>query len=229
MKLFENHNIVTLDGPSGVGKSTISKEVAARLGYAYLDTGAMYRAVGVCVQRKGVDPESEEAVADEISNITLEFLPAASAGEDVGVLFNGENISDKLRTPEISMAASRISTLSSVRKKLTEMQRNIGARGKIVAEGRDMGTVVFPDAAFKFYLDADPKERARRRVTQLRAKGAEANEEETLNMILQRDKGDRERILAPLTQAKDALLIDTTRLSIEQVTQRILETVLKRL
>ncbi len=223
--MFEKLHIVTIDGPSGVGKSTISRKIADRLGYTYLDTGAMYRAVGLHVKLKGADPTSERAVADGIRDLKIELLPASDENGDVGVILNGEDVSGEIRTPEMSMAASKISALSVVRVKLTEMQREIGSQGRIVAEGRDTGTVVFPQAAFKFYLDAAPEERARRRVLQLRASGGEVDEKEILEMIIKRDRDDSERTIAPLKKADDALLIDTTRLNIDEVSDRILAAV----
>ncbi len=223
--MLEKQHIVTIDGPSGVGKSTISRKIADQLGYTYLDTGAMYRAVGLHVKLKGVDPTSERAVADGISNLKIELLSASGESGDVGVILNGKDVSGEIRTPEMSMAASKISALYVVREKLTEMQQEIGSQGKIVAEGRDTGTVVFPQAAYKFYLDAAPEERARRRVDQLRASGAEVDEKEILAMILKRDRDDSERTIAPLKKADDAQLIDTTRLNIDEVSKRILTAV----
>ncbi len=228
MSMFDNQRIVTIDGPSGVGKSTISREIAAKLGYTYLDTGAMYRAVGLHVKLKQIDLDNEDAVADGITDLTLELLPAPHIDGDVGVLLNGKDVSDAIRTPEMSMVASKVSAWAAVREKLTEMQRSIGLQGRIVAEGRDTGTVVFPDAAFKFYLDAAPEERARRRVTQLRANGTEVDEKAILEMIIKRDRDDSERALAPLAKAEDAELIDTSSLSIQEVSRKILEAILRK-
>ncbi len=227
--MFDKQLIVTIDGPSGVGKSTISRKVAGELGYTYLDTGAMYRAVGLHVKLKRADLTSEGEVAEAMSDISIELLPASEERGDVGVILNGRDVSDEIRTPEMSMVASKVSALSVVRQKLTEMQRKIGSKGRIVAEGRDTGTVVFPEAAFKFYLDAQPEERARRRVVQLQSGGSQADEKEILALILKRDKDDSERSLAPLKKADDALLIDTTSLNIKKVGGRILEVVFKKL
>lgn len=220
--MASKRSIITIDGPSGVGKSTVSRRVASALGFTYLDTGAMYRGVGLYFHRRGISPEDEKTISPLLCDIDLKLLPAVNADDDVGVLLNGEDVSGFIRSPEMSMVASSISALSSVRGLLTEMQRRIAASGEIVAEGRDMGTVVFPDAAYKFFLDAVPEERCRRRVEQLRQKGVEANREEILDMILQRDKNDSERVVAPLKKADDARLINTTALSVDQVCDQIL-------
>lgn len=215
--------IVTLDGPSGVGKSTISRKIAAILGYSYLDTGAMYRAVGLHLQLKGVDIENSETVAANLAGISIHLLPAEKDDNDTGVLLNGKNVSKDIRTSEISMVASKVSSYPAVREKLTQMQREIGLRGKIVAEGRDVGTVVFPDAAYKFFLEADVEERALRRVGQMRLEGSNVTKESILEMINKRDRDDSERTTAPLKKAEDALLIDTTNMTIDQVCEEILQ------
>ena len=224
--MHKKKEIITLDGPSGVGKSTISRRIAAALGYTYLDTGAMYRAVGLHLEQMGVDIGDMNAVAANLDTLTIRLLPARSELGDTGVILNGVDISDRIRTPEMSMLASRVSAIPAVRTKLTEMQREIGAQERIVAEGRDVGTVVFPDAAYKFFLDADIQERARRRVRQLRLHGSHVDEKEILEMIRQRDKDDSERSVAPLRKAEDALLIDTTDGTIEEICAEILKKVL---
>ncbi len=216
-------NLVTIDGPSGVGKSTVSRRLAARLGYAYLDTGAMYRAVALKCKQQGVDIKSDGEVAPVLSSLNVQLLPAPFEGEDVEVLLDGVNISALIRTPELSMLASAVSALRSVRAKLTEMQREIGGGGNIVAEGRDMGTVVFPSASWKFYLDASPEERARRRIGQLKTKGEEVDEQEILAQIIQRDQDDQNRTIAPLKTAKDALIIDSTSESADMVIEKMLD------
>lgn len=223
--MSHKQNIVTIDGPSGVGKSTISRKVAAALGFTYLDTGAMYRGVALHLQRRGIDLGDEAAVAAALESLVLELVPAVDENGDVGVIVCGEEVSREIRTPRMSMAASAVSRLGVVRAKLTVMQQEIGSRGMIVAEGRDTGTVVFPQAAHKFFLDAEPKERVRRRVRQLREKGEEADEREILALTAERDKNDSERSLAPLKRAEDALAIDTTELDIDEVCRKVLETV----
>lgn len=214
--------IVTIDGPSGVGKSTVSRRIASELGYTYLDTGAMYRGVGLYIHRLGIAVDDEPRITPRLAEIHLTLFPAVSAHEDVGVVLNGEDVSGFIRTPEMSMIASKISALPAVRNFLTELQRRIAASGKIVAEGRDMGTVVFPSATHKFFLDADSSVRCRRRVLQLRQKGLPVDEGQIREMTLERDKNDRERAVAPLKRADDAQLIDTTGLTIEQVCAKIL-------
>ena len=176
----DKKEIVTIDGPSGVGKSTLSRKVAAALGYTNLDTGAMYRAVGLCLQRLQIDLTDEQAVGAILAGMDLQLLPAAQEDGDVGVVVNGQDVSSAIRTPEAGMLASRVSAIPVVRKRLTEMQQVLGHKGKIVAEGRDTGTVVFPDARWKFYLEADLGERARRRVAQLRSAGQEVDAQELL-------------------------------------------------
>ena len=154
--MSEKREIVAIDGPSGVGKSTLSRKIAATLGFTYLDTGAMYRGVACHLVNSGVDLNDEKAVEASLDTLDLELIPAVAEDGDVGVMIGGLDVSRKIRTQEITMAASKVSSLGAVRKKLTRMQQEIGSRGKIVAEGRDTGTVVFPDAAYKFFLDADP-------------------------------------------------------------------------
>jgi len=216
-------NIITIDGPSGVGKSSVSRKVAAATGFTYLDTGAMYRAVGLYLSRQGVDVDDVKALADSLSGVQLTLLPAVDEQSDVGVLLNGENVSLAIRSQEMAMAASRVSALPVVRELLTRMQRSYGDKGKIVAEGRDTGTVVFPKAAYKFYLDALAEVRAKRRVLQLRARGEEADFNQILTMTIERDKNDSERAIAPLQMAADAVRIDTSDITVFQVVDRILE------
>lgn len=213
--------IVTIDGPSGVGKSTISRRVAAHLSFTYLDTGAMYRAVALQLQNSNVEL-SDHAVQECLQKVSLELLPAATEDDEVTVLLDGQDISLAIRSPEISMLASKVSALPAVREKLTAMQQEIGKKGQIVAEGRDTGTVVFPAAAWKFYLDADPVERMRRRSAQMRLAGKDVDEEELLQMILKRDHDDQARTIAPLCKAEDATVIDTSVLSIDEVVAKML-------
>lgn len=221
--MSEKRAIVTIDGPSGVGKSTMSRKVAAALGYTYLDTGAMYRAVALFLQQLQVDFDDEQTVGDTLSGMDLQLLPVGEEDGDVGVVVNGQDVSRAIRTPEMGMLASRVSALPLVRKRLTEMQQALGQQGKIVAEGRDTGTVVFPDARWKFYLEADSEERARRRAEQLRVSGQEVDAQELLTMIVKRDRDDQERTLAPLQKAEDAIVIDTTSIDIQEVCRKMLE------
>ena len=217
--------VVTIDGPSGVGKSTISRRVAAQLGFTYLDTGAMYRAVALKCKFAGVDLEDTAALQSILDTLDMKLIPAPDQGEDVQVELDGVNVSDQVRTPEISMLASAVSALKPVRATLTKMQQDMGAQGRIVAEGRDTGTVVFPAAAWKIYLDATPEERTRRRVKQLRKKGLVADEQEILAQTIKRDRDDSERTIAPVKAASDAVHIDSTSLSPDEVVQKVLAVV----
>lgn len=219
--MSEKLEIVTIDGPSGVGKSTVSRGLAARLGFTYLDTGAMYRAVAYGCQQAGVNVEDEKTVATLLQDLNIELLPPAHPDDDVRVFLGGKEIGSFLRTPEMGMLASRVSALPIVRQKLTAMQQAMGITGKLVAEGRDTGTVVFPQAAWKFYLDADAEERARRRIDQLRASGEQVDEAEILALIIKRDRDDRERTIAPLKAAPDAIHIDATSIDAESVIEKM--------
>lgn len=212
--------IVAIDGPAGAGKSTVAKNVATRLGYTYIDTGAMYRAVGLKVS------EREKNFSEEILKEVTEKIEIES--DETGKIFaNGEDVTKKIRTPEIGKFASDVSKFPFVRKKLTELQRKMAETKSVVMEGRDIGTEVFPNADFKIFLTADVSERARRRFEELREKNIAANLEEIEKDIAARDKQDSERKIAPLKKADDAILIDSTNLTIEEVTEKILSIVQK--
>lgn len=208
------NGIVTIDGPSGAGKSTVSQMLATRLGYTYLDTGAMYRAVGLKVERTGIDPADTAALEELLAGLDLELAPGDT---ETRVLLDGEDVSLAIRTAEMGMVASRVSALPPVRRTLTALQQELGRRGGVVAEGRDMGTVVFPEAPYKFYLDASAEERARRRHEQLLEKGQPSDFQEILAQIIQRDRDDSARALAPLKPAADAVVIDSSGLDAEGV------------
>ena len=214
--------IVTIDGPSGSGKSTISRLLAHRLKAAYLDTGAMYRAVGLAAQRQGLDLDDQEAVAGLLEALDLDLSPGE---EDTRVLLNGEDVSLAIRTPDMGMMASRVSAIDAVRQRLTRLQRELAKNQPVVAEGRDTGTVVFPQAAHKFYLVATPEERARRRTAQLAEKGIAADYQDILGQIVERDRQDSTRPLAPLQPAPEAVRIDSSVLSIDQVVDLMLATI----
>lgn len=205
--------VITIDGPAGAGKSTISKLLADRLSYLYLDTGALYRAVAYRLIQKGFSGDEKEVVAycDKMK-VALQKM-----GNRLHVLVDGEDVTDKIRTEEIGLLASRISALLPVRMALLAIQRNIGAAGGVVAEGRDMGTVVFPDAFGKFYLHATVKERALRRHLELTERGVHANLTDVEEDIVRRDRQDMERAVSPLRIPCDAVLIDSTDKSIAQI------------
>lgn len=212
--------IVTIDGPSGGGKSTVSQMLATRLGYTYLDTGAMYRAVGIKIVKSGVDENNEETLNRLLADIDLRLTTDASGTK---VYIDGNNVSEAIRTAEMGMVASRVSAIPAVRRTLTALQQKMGAQGSIVAEGRDMGTVVFPKAAHKFYLDASPEERAKRRHLQLLEKGEISDYQELLQQIIKRDRDDSSRSLAPLKPADDAIIIDSSTMDAEAVVHFMLE------
>lgn len=206
--------IVAIDGPSGAGKSTITRMLADRLGYIYIDTGAMFRAVALAVQRAGIDPDDEEALAAICAKTTISF---ARMNGCCSVLLNGEDVGGLIRTPEISLLTSRVSAKKTVREMLLRSQRQMGEAGGVILEGRDIGTVVFPDAEVKFFLSASAQERGKRRYLELKAKGVEVSLETTIAEVIQRDEQDSAREHAPLRQAPDAMVIDSTGLSIEEV------------
>lgn len=218
--------IVTIDGPSGGGKSTVSRVLAAKLHFTYLDTGAMYRAVAYMCREKGVAPAAGAQLDSLLEAIRIELLPPAQGEDDVRVIVDGREVGKFLRTQEMGMLASQVSALPLVRSTLTRLQQQIGTTGRIVAEGRDTGTVVFPDAAWKFFLEASPEVRVRRRAEQLRSKGEKVDEQLLLAQIIQRDKDDRERTIAPLKAAPDALTIDSTGMPVEEVVRLMYEKIL---
>lgn len=207
--------IVAIDGPSGAGKSTVSKLVARELGYVHINTGALYRTVALAAQRAGIAWDDEGALGALIGTLDISLQP------DGRVLLDDEDVSEAIRAPDISMGASAVSALGAVRQGLLELQRQLGGQGGSVLEGRDIGTVVFPDAEVKIFLDATPEVRARRRYDELVGKGVEVDFDELLADVIRRDKDDSERALAPLKPAEDAVHVDSTDLSIEAVVERI--------
>jgi cytidylate kinase len=215
--------IITIDGPSGVGKSTVSKSVARILGFTYLDTGAMYRAVALRVKRDSIDIDDDKSLESLLNHTEIGFVRKENG--DLVIMLNSEDVTDKIRTPEVSRLSSDVATKRAVRIKLVHLQREMGKIGNLVAEGRDMGTYVFPDAAFKFYLDASLDERARRRREQLSQSGDDADIESVKNEIIKRDAQDMERSESPLHPAINAVIIDTTNLSSDEVTDRIINEV----
>jgi cytidylate kinase len=212
--------VIAIDGPSGAGKSTAGRALAARLGYAFVDTGAMYRAVALKALRSGVSLEDGGRLAD-LARRTRISLTA----DGRGVTVDGQDATAAIRAPDVSAAASRVSAHPAVRLEMVARQREMGERGGVVMDGRDIGTVVFPDADVKFYVDADPACRARRRAEELLAAGAGVDAASMHREIRDRDHADMTRPDSPLTRAADAIELDTTALTPEQVLERMLEIV----
>ena len=211
---------IAIDGPSGAGKSTIAKIVAEKMGIDYIDTGAMYRAIGLKMVSEGVSRED----TDEAATARQEVLDRTDIDFDKGVItLDGEDVGGKIRTPEISIAASDYSKFPEVRSKLVAIQREIGHRKSVVMDGRDIGTNVFTDAQYKFFLTATPEERANRRVKELLEKGEDVSYEATLEDIKKRDYNDTHRKLNPLAKADDAIEVDTTNMTIDEVAAAILD------
>jgi len=218
--------VVTIDGPAASGKSTVARLLAERLDASFLDTGAMYRAVTLAAMRAGINMSDQEELLGVIEKKELEF--SAERGGMV-VHLNGVDVTEQIRSGEVTANSRYAASAPRVREKLVEMQRQFAAgKDRIVTEGRDQGTVVFPDADIKFYLTADPKERARRRQAELEAKGQRQDAEQVRGAINARDKSDRGRDVGPLRPASDAILVDTTSLSVEEVVQKLLECVNER-
>jgi cytidylate kinase len=213
--------VITIDGPAGAGKGTVARRLAERLGYRLLDTGAMYRALAWSVARAGLAPADGPALRRHVERVRVDL-----AGDRV--LVDGRDVTEEIRTPEIATLTSRLSTLAAVRDKLTPLQRELAATGGVVLEGRDTGTVVCPDAEVKFYLDATLEERGRRRQSELRARGVDLSPDTARREIAERDAQDSSRALAPLRKAADAVTVDTTGLTVEQVVTRLVELVERR-
>ena len=211
--------VIAIDGPSGAGKSTIAKLLARRLQYTYIDTGAMYRAIGWQAQKEHVDPGDEPALT-ALCHRTEVTITHDGHGQRIQV--NGQDVSDGIRTPEMGMQASAVSRSPAVRAHLLTLQRQLGARGGVVMDGRDIGTVVFPDADVKFYLDASAEERGRRRYAELKEKGMTVDIATITEEIRTRDRQDSTRAIAPLRQAPDAFYVDSSDLSLDEVLQALL-------
>lgn len=222
--------LVAIDGPAGAGKSTVAKLLAERLGFVLVDTGAMYRAVALAASRRGLsfhDDDAVGALAEELAaQRKIQLRPGVGSG--VCVMLGSDDVSLSIRTPEMSLGASRVSANPRVRTALLAMQRQAGEEGGVVLEGRDIGTVVFPDAEVKFFLTASANERATRRHSELVQKGTSVSLEETLADVEKRDRADTERPIAPLKQADDAVLMDSSGVTIDVVVDRMVAVVRER-
>ena len=217
---------IAIDGPAGAGKSTIAKILAKELELIYVDTGALYRTIGYYVTSKGIDTADTEAVVAALDGLKVELGYVDGVQR---VFANGEDVSDLIRTPAISMAASAVSAIPAVRAYLLDTQRNIAATHSVIMDGRDIGTVILPDAKIKIFLSASPESRAKRRYDELQAKGDPATYEEVLADMIKRDYDDSHRAIAPLKQAEDAIPVDTSGETLEQSVARMKEIVYKKL
>ena len=216
---MDKHFSVAIDGPSGAGKSTIARAAAARFGFIYVDTGAIYRTVGLAAARAGLPLGAEQDVLKLLPGLDIAF----GYGEDGAqhMYLNGEDVSGLIRTPEISMRASEVSAMPEVRACLLDMQRKMAESHSVIMDGRDIGTVVLPNASLKIFLTASPERRAERRYLELREKGATDSYDEVLRVIIKRDKNDSSRAAAPLKRADDAIEVDTSELSLDESIERI--------
>ncbi len=212
--------VIAIDGPAGAGKSTVARKLAQRLGLEYVDSGATYRAAALCVLERGISLADERGVVDAIALATIQFT---SNGTDSRVLLNGQDVTARIRTPEVTAAAAAVSRLPAVREKLVALQRALARERGVVMEGRDIGTVVFPDSPLKIFLRAEPAERARRRLRQERDEGRDTTLAETALEIRRRDQSDAERKISPLVPAPDAHEIDSTDLTPDQVVDQIVD------
>ena len=208
------HYSIAIDGPSGAGKSSLSKKISAAYHFVYLDTGAIYRTVGLAVFRRGIDRKKDAALAEILPEVQIEIR---YDGQGLQRMFlNGEDVSEAIRMPEISLCASDVSALPACRAFLLEMQRDFARKNNVIIDGRDIGTVVLPNADLKIFLTADSRERARRRLLELEAKGVATDFDTVLKEIEARDWQDTHREIAPLRQAEDAVLVDSTSMDFEQ-------------
>lgn len=211
--------VIAIDGPSGAGKSTLAKRLARELDFIYLDTGAMYRALALKVLRGAMDLADDAGLAELVRSTNIDLREESGR---LAVLLDGEDVASKIRTPEVSQMASKVSALRIVRERMLELQRSVGRRGSVVAEGRDIGTVIFPDAEMKIFLDASIAERARRRWQELRGTGRVVELAETQREIEERDRRDSERDVAPLRKAEGAWVIDSSATSADEVAAMVL-------
>lgn len=216
--------VVAIDGPAGAGKSTIAKLAAEKLGYAYIDTGAMYRSVAWKFLQTG-QPFDEDFISGLSKTMLIDFKPEEKINR---VFVDGTEVTDAIRTPEVTAIVSRVAAIGAVREAMVDQQRRMGEAGGVLMDGRDIGTVVFPNAQLKIFLTASVEERARRRYAEMVAKGQQVDLQQLQADIAERDKQDSERAISPLRQAEDALLLDTSDMGISEVTERILQLVQER-
>jgi cytidylate kinase len=211
--------IITIDGPAGAGKSTVSKILALQLSYIYLDTGALYRAVAYTLLVEDIAPDNEKALSELLVRINISLK---NMNGKLNVFVDDENVTEKIRNEEIGLLASRVSAIAVVRSSLFSIQRDVGIRGGIIAEGRDMGTVVFPEADYKFYLEASMDVRAGRRYNELRARGNKVEYQEVKRDLIVRDRQDQEREIAPLKAFDGAIMVDSTHMTISEVVEKMM-------
>ena len=221
------HYSIAIDGPAGAGKSTMAKRLAQALGYVYVDTGAIYRTVGYHMNLMGIGPKDADGITRLIGDVNLDITYDEQGTQHM--ILNGADVSDEIRTPEMSMIASTISAHKVVRDFLLDTQRDLARNYNVVMDGRDIGTVVLPNADLKIYLTAAPEVRAQRRIAQYREQGQKVDEKKILAEIIQRDEQDMNRPIAPLRRAEDAVLVDTSYLNVEETIARLLEIAAQRL
>ena len=216
---------IAIDGPAGAGKSTISKEVAKKLGIIYIDTGAMYRAIGLAAVRSGIDTKDADGVKSVLDKVDITISHSDGTQQ---IFLNGENVSEEIRLPEISVAASNVAVIPEVRLKLVELQRSLAERCDVIMDGRDIGTTVFPNAELKIFMNADPMVRASRRAADMQAKGEKADIDEVLANLKERDYIDSHREVSPLTQAPDAVVLDNSSMTMDDQMEWVLDLIEKR-
>lgn len=216
---------IAIDGPGGAGKSSVAKAVAKELGIIYVDTGALYRSIGLFMLKSGIDPKDANAVIPALKAFTLELK--FENGKQF-ILLNGEDVGETIRTPEVSMAASAVSAIPEVRNYLLDMQRDTARKNSVIMDGRDIGTVILPDAEVKIFLTASPEARAKRRYDELIARGSDVSYETVYNEMVERDKNDSTRAVAPCVPAKDSVLLDNSKLTAEGTKDKILKIIKKK-